>query len=64
LKQKFGRDFRKAGITALSACFIISAASAKEIPIGEAQEKSGLRVGAVYLQPVEVDAPDDCATSR
>ncbi|WKW49747.1 iron transporter [Rhodomicrobium lacus] len=51
-------NYRIAGIAALSACLIISAASAKEIPIGEAQEKSGLRVGAVYLQPIEIDAPE------
>jgi uncharacterized protein involved in high-affinity Fe2+ transport len=30
---------------------------AKEYPIGEAQEKGGLEVAAVYLQPVEMDPP-------
>ena len=31
---------------------------AKEYPIGQAQEKGGMEVGAVYLQPIEMDPPD------
>ena len=31
---------------------------AKEYPIGQAQEKAGMEIGAVYLQPIEMDPPD------
>jgi len=51
-------NLKFASIAAISACMITSAASAKEYPIGQAQEKNGLEVAAVYLQPVEIDAPE------
>jgi uncharacterized protein involved in high-affinity Fe2+ transport len=38
--------------------FCTAAAVAKEYPIGKAQEKAGMEIGAVYLQPVEMDPPD------
>jgi uncharacterized protein involved in high-affinity Fe2+ transport len=31
--------------------------SAKEIPIGKPQTVSGMEIGAVYLQPIEMDPP-------
>ena len=34
-----------------------SLAQAKEYPIGEPQQCAGLEVGAVYLQPIEMDPP-------
>jgi len=48
---------RIAGAAALSACFMTAEALAKEYPIGEKQEKGGLEVAAVYLQPIEMDPP-------
>jgi uncharacterized protein involved in high-affinity Fe2+ transport len=38
--------------------FIGSAAEAKEYPVGAPQEKNGLEIAAVYLQPIEMDPPD------
>jgi len=34
------------------------AAMAKEYPIGKPQQKFGLDIAAVYLQPIEMDPPD------
>lgn len=45
-------------VCAASAVFIGSPAGAKEYPIGKPQEKNGLAIGAVYLQPIEMDPPD------
>lgn len=41
------------------AFFIVYAPSclAKEYPIGKPQENSGMQIGAVYLQPIEMDPP-------
>ncbi len=33
-------------------------ALAKEYPIGQEQEKGGMKLGAVYLQPIEMDPPN------
>ncbi|MGB8277082.1 MAG: iron transporter [Methylovirgula sp.] len=33
-------------------------ASAKEYPIGTPQQKYGMNLGAVYLQPIEMDPPN------
>lgn len=41
----------------LVASFAIPAAFAKEYPIGEPQQCAGMEVGAVYLQPIEMDPP-------
>jgi periplasmic iron binding protein len=35
-----------------------SLALAKEYPIGQEQEKGGMKLGAVYLQPIEMDPPN------
>ncbi|WP_026607706.1 iron transporter [Methylocapsa acidiphila] len=35
-----------------------SGAFAKEYPIGKPQQKNGMEIGAVYLQPIEMDPPD------
>lgn len=51
-------NLKIATIAALAAGFVAFGAAAKEYPIGEAQEKEGLRIGAVYLQPVEIDKPE------
>ena len=40
------------------AAIAAAPAIAKEYPIGKAQEKGGMEVGAVYLQPIEMDPPD------
>lgn len=41
----------------LAALAFASQAMAKEYPIGEPQHCGGLEVGAVYLQPIEMDPP-------
>ena len=41
----------------LAALVCASLAQAKEYPIGEPQQCGGLDVGAVYLQPIEMDPP-------
>ncbi len=43
---------------ALAGAAAATPALAKEYPIGQAQEKGGMEVGAVYLQPIEMDPPD------
>jgi len=35
----------------------VSAANAAEYPIGKPVEKGGMEIGAVYLQPIEMDPP-------
>jgi uncharacterized protein involved in high-affinity Fe2+ transport len=39
------------------ALFATTVATAKEYPIGEPQQCAGMEVGAVYLQPIEMDPP-------
>ena len=51
---------KRLGVTLVCAAglvFIRCAAEAKEYPIGTPQEKNGLEIGAVYLQPIEMDPP-------
>ena len=48
---------RTLSVAALGVCCIASGVSAKEYPIGEAQEKEGMKIAAVYLQPIEMDPP-------
>jgi periplasmic iron binding protein len=48
---------RSLSVAALAVFCIASGAGAKEYPIGEAQEKEGMTIAAVYLQPVEMDPP-------
>ncbi len=48
---------RTVSVAALAVCCIASMAGAKEYPIGEAQEKDGMKIAAVYLQPIEMDPP-------
>jgi uncharacterized protein involved in high-affinity Fe2+ transport len=51
----------RAGFTLIcvaGAVFIASPLAAKEYPIGKAQEKNGMEIAAVYLQPIEMDPPD------
>ena len=36
----------------------VGAAAAKEVPIGPHVIRNGVEVGAVYLQPIEMDPPD------
>jgi uncharacterized protein involved in high-affinity Fe2+ transport len=45
---------------AFAAGVVVAAfpAASKEYPIGVAQEKNGMEIGAVYLQPIEMDPPD------
>jgi uncharacterized protein involved in high-affinity Fe2+ transport len=41
----------------LFVLFAAASAVAKEYPIGEPQQCAGMEVGAVYLQPIEMDPP-------
>jgi uncharacterized protein involved in high-affinity Fe2+ transport len=41
----------------LALLLVAACAQAKEYPIGEPQQCGGLEVGAVYLQPIEMDPP-------
>src|SRR3990167_4001578 len=41
----------------LALLLVTTFAQAKEYPIGEPQQCGGLEVGAVYLQPIEIDPP-------
>ncbi len=50
-------DPKIAGIALLALCSGAFSAAAKEYPIGQAQEKEGMRIAAVYLQPIEMDPP-------
>jgi len=45
--------------TLLPLCALLATgtAMAKEYPIGEPQQCAGMEVGAVYLQPIEMDPP-------
>jgi periplasmic iron binding protein len=49
--------FRIVTAATLAACCIASGTGAKEYPVGEAQEKAGMKIAAVYLQPIEMDPP-------
>ncbi|MGV8843426.1 MAG: iron transporter [Pseudomonas sp.] len=42
---------------ALSIALLASPAQAQEYPIGTPQQCGGMEVGAVYLQPIEMDPP-------
>jgi uncharacterized protein involved in high-affinity Fe2+ transport len=42
----------------LSVSFCSVPAFAKEYPVGKPQEQAGMEIGAVYLQPIEMDPPD------
>ncbi|SPU49966.1 iron transporter [Bordetella trematum] len=48
---------KKALWLALAAMTVSAAAQAVEYPIGKPVEKGGMEIGAVYLQPVEMDPP-------
>ena len=52
---KHNMDIRITCIAAFAACTMVCSASAKEYPIGEAQEKEGMKIAAVYLQPIEME---------
>jgi hypothetical protein len=42
---------------AAAAMIFATGAGAKEYPIGQKQEVGGMEIGAVYLQPIEMDPP-------
>jgi uncharacterized protein involved in high-affinity Fe2+ transport len=52
----------KIGLLSLGAAaltvFLAAPGTAREYPIGKAQKQGGMDVGAVYLQPIEMDPPD------
>ena len=50
-------NIRIAGVVAFAMCSMANGASCKEYPIGQAQEKEGMHIAAVYLQPIEMDPP-------
>lgn len=41
----------------LTSLLAAASAQAKQYPIGEPQQCAGMEVGAVYLQPIEMDPP-------
>ena len=45
---------RRLGL-AVAAALAVTAASAKEIPIGKPQTEAGMNIAAVYLQPIEME---------
>jgi len=53
--SKTRRARRLAAAFASLAAIAAGQAPAKEYPIGEAQERAGMDVGAVYLQPIEME---------
>jgi periplasmic iron binding protein len=46
---------RTLGVAVFAVCCVAAGAAAKEYPIGEAQEKEGMKIAAVYLQPIEME---------
>jgi uncharacterized protein involved in high-affinity Fe2+ transport len=44
-------------VCAAGAVLIAGAAAAKEYPAGTPQEKNGMEISVVYLQPIEMDPP-------
>ncbi len=46
-----------AGLTALAVLALPCMALAKEYPIGKPEIAGGMEIGAVYLQPIEMDPP-------
>ncbi|AKQ56498.1 iron transporter [Bordetella hinzii] len=48
---------KKAFWLAVAAMTVSGAAMAAEYPIGKPVEKGGMEIGAVYLQPIEMDPP-------
>jgi hypothetical protein len=44
-------------LLALTGLIAATTSQAKEYPIGEPQQCAGIEVGAVYLQPIEMDPP-------
>ncbi len=54
----FGRRAILASVIVFAAAAWPGLASAKEYPIGAEQEKYGMKIGAVYLQPIEMDPPN------
>lgn len=51
----------RTGFTVLCGAVAIALsppAAAKEYPVGAAQQKFGMEISAVYLQPIEMDPPD------
>ncbi|HSC81993.1 MAG TPA: iron transporter [Pseudomonas sp.] len=44
-------------LLAVTSLIIATTSQAKEYPIGEPQQCAGMEVGAVYLQPIEMDPP-------
>ncbi len=54
----FGRRASLAALVVLAAAAWPAMASAKEYPIGTPQQKYGMNLGAVYLQPIEMDPPN------
>ncbi len=53
-----GRRATLASLVVLAAAAWPAMAFAKEYPIGTPQQKYGMTLGAVYLQPIEMDPPN------
>lgn len=54
----------RALITALAGMALAASALAAEYPIGKPRSVNGLEVGAVYLQPIEMDPPGMMRAAR
>ena len=50
-------SLRSLPIVVLAAFCCATIAQAKEVPIGDGKEQEGMRISAVYLQPIEMDPP-------
>ncbi|MBP0651666.1 iron transporter, partial [Mycobacterium tuberculosis] len=46
-------------VSSFAAALVLAAgaAGAKEYPVGKPQTLNGMEIGAVYLQPIEMDPP-------
>jgi periplasmic iron binding protein len=59
-KALWGDEMTRLGFTLVCVAGVVffgGAATAKEYPIGAPQTKDGMEIGAVYLQPIEMDPP-------
>ncbi|TXN20113.1 iron transporter [Methylobacterium sp. WL9] len=55
-RSRLGRPLLAAALAA--SALVAGAALAKEVPVGPHVIRNGIEVGAVYLQPIEMDPPD------
>jgi periplasmic iron binding protein len=56
-KKEMAKLYMTGVIGLFAFAFCAATAIAKEYPIGKPQEKAGMEIAAVYLQPIEMDPP-------